>query len=132
MATTKTILVVDDEPDAIAIAETALEEIGGITVLSAPDGASGIKKAKEVHPDLIVLDVQMPGMDGFEVFAALRKDPSLKHTPVVMLTGVAQKSGIGFSAKDMGEFLGEKPNAYLEKPFEPSELQDTVKGILGP
>ena len=72
----------------------------------------------------------MPEKDGFEVFAELRKDTATKDIPVVMLTGVGAKVGIPFSARDMGKFLGAEPNAYIEKPIEPSELQDTVAKLL--
>ena len=131
MADAKTVLIVDDEPDAIEFVEVALEEIGDITTLAALDGVSGLKKAKEAKPDLIILDLQMPGRDGFEVFMDLKKEPATKDIPVVVLTGVAEKVGIGFSAKDMGDFMGEEPEAYVEKPVDPGELQKTVSKLLG-
>ena len=131
MSDAKTVLIVDDEPDAVEFATAALGELEGIVVLSAGDGLSGLAKAKEVGPDLIILDVQMPGKEGFDVFVDLKKDEATRDIPVVMLTGVAEKVGIGFSAKDMKEFLGGEPQAYLEKPINPVDLQDTVRRLLG-
>ena len=131
MSDEKRVLVVEDDPDAIDMVEAMLSEIGGITTLSAKDGDSGLEKAKEIRPDLIILDVHMPGKSGFEVFSALKKDQSLKDTPVIMLTGVKQKTGLGFSAQDMGEYLGSEPEAYIEKPVDPTRLQSTVSRLLG-
>lgn len=128
MAETK-ILVVDDEPDNITFVETILKK-EGFTVLSAGDGLEGVERAVEELPDLIVLDVQMPKMNGFEVFDKLRKEGSTKQIPVVMLTGIREKVGIGFNAEDMKKFYGEEPNGYVEKPISPEELVKVVKENL--
>ena len=128
MAETK-ILVVDDEPDNITFVETILKK-EGFTVLSAGDGLEGFEKAVEELPDLIVLDVQMPKMNGFEVFDKLRKEGSTKQIPVIMLTGIREKVGIGFNAEDMKKFYGEEPNGYVEKPISPEELVKVVKENL--
>ena len=130
MANTKTVLIVDDEPDAVEFVEVALSELGGIATVSANDGVNGLQKAKEAKPDLIILDVQMPGKNGFDVFVDLKKEASTKDIPVIMLTGVADKVGIRFSGKDMGEFMGEEPDAYIEKPVNPDDLQKTVSKLL--
>jgi CheY-like chemotaxis protein len=127
----KRVLIVDDEPDAIDIVETYLSEIRGIITLSASDGDSGLEKAKETKPDLIILDVQMPGKSGFDVFRELKKDESFKDTPVIMLTGVKEKTGLGFSADDMHEYLGSEPEAYIEKPVDAVTLQKTASRLLG-
>ena len=79
---------------------------------------------------MIILDVQMPKMDGFEVFEKLRKEKSIQSIPVIMLTGIREKTGIRFSADDIHEFYGEKPNGYAEKPISPEALLKTVKEIL--
>jgi len=127
----KKVLIVDDEPDAIAIAETMLSEVKGITTLSETSGEGGLAKAKETKPDLVILDIQMPGKSGFEVFTELQKDESTKGIPVIMLTGVQEKTGIGFSAKEMKNFLGKEPDAYIEKPVDAEKLQKTVSSLLG-
>jgi CheY-like chemotaxis protein len=128
MAETK-ILIVDDEPDNITFVGTILKK-EGFTVLSASDGLEGINRAVEESPDLIVLDVQMPKMNGFEVFDKLRKEGSTKQIPVVMLTGIREKVGIGFNAEDMKKFYGEEPNGYVEKPISPEELVKVIKENL--
>jgi two-component system alkaline phosphatase synthesis response regulator PhoP len=130
MSDEKRVLVVEDDLDAVDIVEAALSEIG-ITTLSANDGDSGLEKAREAKPDLIILDVHMPGKSGFEVFSALKQDESLKDTLVVMLTGVKEKTGLGFSAEEMGEYFGSEPEAYIEKPVDPVRLQNTVSKLLG-
>jgi len=124
------ILVVDDEPDAVEFVRAILED-AGYEVASAPNGDEGVKAARAVKPSLVILDVQMPGKDGFSAFADMRKDPELKGIPVVMLTGVRKRLGIQFSSQDMGEYLGEEPNAYVEKPVDPNVLQETVRRLLG-
>jgi len=131
MSDGKTVLIVDDEPDAIEIVETMLSEIAGVAVISATDGDSGLAKVRESKPDLVILDVQMPGKSGFDVFTELRQDDATKDLPVIMLTGVAEKTGLRFSADDMAEFLGKEPEAYIEKPVDPATLQATVSRVLG-
>lgn len=123
------ILIVDDDPDAIEFVKAVLEE-AGYEVAAAGDGEAGLAAARDGKPDLILLDVQMPGKDGFEVFTDVRQDPELRAIPVVMLTGVAEKTGLSFSAEDMGEFLGEEPNAYVEKPVDPETLTQVVREVL--
>ena len=131
MSDEKRILIVDDEPDAVEITEAMLSEIEGITTMSANDGASGLAKAQESVPDLIILDVQMPGKSGFDVFPELKKGEKTKDIPVIMLTGVGEKTGLGFSARHMEEYLGTEPEAYIEKPVDAETLQKTVKKLLG-
>ena len=130
MTAKRTVLIVDDEPDAIEIARVILEELGDIAVLSASDGTSGLVKAREAKPDLILLDVQMPGKGGFDVFVDLKKEATTKDIPVIMVTGVADKTGIGFSSTDMADYMHEEPDAYIEKPVEPGELQKAAAKLL--
>jgi twitching motility two-component system response regulator PilH len=123
------VLVVDDEPDAVEFVRAVLEEAGH-RVISGSNGEEGLQKAREEGPDLIILDVEMPGKDGFTVFAEMRGEAQFKETPIVMLTGVRQKVGIPFSAEDMGEYFGEEPAAYVEKPVDPDKLVQTVQEVL--
>ena len=131
MADEKRVLIVEDDADTIDILEAMLSEIGGVTTLSANDGNRGLDKARATKPDLIILDVMMPGKTGFQVFSELKHDESLKDTPVVMLTGIKEQTGLGFSAEDMKQYLGSEPQAYIEKPVDAVTLQRTVSRLLG-
>jgi two-component system alkaline phosphatase synthesis response regulator PhoP len=123
------ILIADDEPDCLDFVREALAD-SPYEVITAKDGKDALAKARAAHPDLYILDVQMPEKDGFGVFSELRADTGLGRAPVIMLTGVAEKSGIAFSADDMGQFLGSEPDAYLEKPIEPFLLKQTVDRLM--
>jgi len=123
------ILIADDEQDSIDFVRDALAETS-YEVVSAADGEQALKVAQQEKPQLIILDVQMPKSNGFEVFAKLRADKDLDRVPVIMLTGVADKMGIKFTGSDMGEYLGSEPDAYIEKPIEPIVLRQTVTRLL--
>ena len=126
----KKVLVVDDESDARAFVRAILEPEGW-QVEEAFDGVDGLKQAKALKPDLMVLDVQMPRKGGFELFSELIQDPALQNIKVVMLTGVAERTGLRFSGKEMGEFLGKEPDAYVEKPIDPEILKRAVQKVAG-
>jgi CheY-like chemotaxis protein len=130
MTQNKTILVVDDEPDAIEYVNAILSEIDGFKIIPSYDGVDGQQKAKTELPDLIILDVMMPEKDGFKVFYDLQKDPNTQEIPIIMLTGVADKIGIQFFKKDMKDFMGREPVDYIEKPIDPERLKISVKKVL--
>ena len=119
MATMRTVLVVDDEAKIVQLARDYLEH-AGFAVLTAADGPSAVETARRQHPDLIVLDLGLPGLDGLEVTRELRRDSSI---PIVMLTArddeVDRVLGLEMGADD-----------YLTKPFSPRELVARVKAIL--
>jgi two-component system alkaline phosphatase synthesis response regulator PhoP len=129
VASAAKILIADDEPECIEFVREALAD-SPYEVLGAGDGEEALTVAREHKPQLIILDIQMPKLNGFEVFARLKQDPDLAAVPVVMLTGVAEKTGIGFSSSAMGEYLGKEPDAYIEKPIEPVVLKQTVGRLL--
>ncbi len=116
------ILVVDDEPEAVELVEFNLKQ-AGYAVSTAADGAEALKKARSQTPDLIVLDVMLPEMDGFEICKALRLDGATAKVPVIMLTA---------KAAEIDRVLGLELGAddYLTKPFSPRELLLRVKKIL--
>jgi CheY-like chemotaxis protein len=130
MGKKKNILVVDDEPDAIEFVRAVLSSIGEFNVIAAKDGEEGIMKAKKNIPDMIILDVMMPGQTGFDVFYDLRKDNLTKDIPIVMLTGVANKTGLRFFKDDMKKYYGFEPIDYIEKPLDPPRLTAVVKSIF--
>jgi two-component system alkaline phosphatase synthesis response regulator PhoP len=121
-----TILVVDDEPDLVEIVRFRLER-DGYTVVTAADGETGLARVLADEPDLIVLDVMMPGLDGFEVLRRLRRDPAYAAVgaamPVILLTARAD-----FTAKAQG--WEEYADEYVTKPFNADELARTVQNLL--
>lgn len=125
----KRALVVDDESDARDFARAILEAEGW-EVSEAEDGTTGIQQATSLKPELIILDVQMPHKSGFDVFTELSKNPQMKDTRVIMLTGVAEKTGIKFSGPDMAAFIGKEPDAYIEKPIDPESFKRIVKKVF--
>lgn len=115
------ILVCDDERHIVRLIQVNLER-HGYTVVTAFDGKEGLEKVKSEKPDLLVLDVMMPYMDGFEVLKSLRRDPATESLPVIMLTAKAQD-------KDVFEGYHYGADMYLTKPFNPMELVTFVKRI---
>ena len=116
------ILVVEDDPDQLETIRTTLKE-AGFDVGTATNGVEALEKAQSVSPDLIVLDVMMPELDGFAVCATLREDAATASIPVLMLTGlcsyISQLAGFESGATD-----------YIVKPFDPAQLISKVKALL--
>lgn len=123
------VLIADDEQECIDFVREALADTD-CEVLAAKDGEEALTVAREAEPQLIILDVQMPKRNGFEVFAELRKDEKLAKVPVIMLTAITQRTGIQFSQRDMGDYMGSEPEAYIDKPIEPIVLKQTVKRLI--
>ncbi len=117
-----TILVVDDEPDVVEIVRLRLERDGHI-ILSAPNGQAALMAAITRHPDLVVLDVMMPGLDGFEVLRRLKHGAHTADLPVIMLTAKTD-----FSSVAQGWSLN--ADNYVTKPFKVDELAQIVKDVL--
>lgn len=130
METEKCVLVVDDEPDAIEFVKAVLSDIKKIKIISAKDGKEGISNATTEKLDLIILDVIMPGMDGFLVFHELRSTTATKDIPVIMLTGVADKVDIKFMKEDMKNYIDAEPVGYIEKPLDPTILLKAVHNVF--
>jgi DNA-binding response OmpR family regulator len=118
-ALTKKILLVDDESDFVLMMKMRLEA-NRYQVVTANDGMTGLKKAKEEQPHLILLDVMMPGMDGIEVLRRLRAANSTKQTPIVMLTA-KRESQLIFKAQEL------RATDYLMKPCDSKELLSMVR-----
>lgn len=131
MADKKTILIVDDEADCRTFVETVVSEVGDFRILTATDGEAAYSLCLKETPDLAVLDVVMPGMDGFNLFRELRKREATKSMPIIMVTGISEVTGVKFTAEGMGKFLGSKPVALLDKPVDPKVLGDTIRAALG-
>src|SRR5437867_12380780 len=116
------ILVVDDEPDAVELVEFNLKA-AGFDVLTASDGDEALKKARTALPNIIVLDLMLPEVDGLEVCKILRRDPATAGIPILMLTA---------KAAEIDRVLGLELGAddYVTKPFSPRELVLRVRKIL--
>jgi two-component system cell cycle response regulator DivK len=117
-----TILVVEDNLQNLKLARLVLER-GEHTVLEAHDGEAGLTLAREARPDLILMYVQMPGMDGLTAVRALRADPATAGMKVLALTALAMKG-------DVERVLAAGCDAYLAKPFHYRELIDVVERLL--
>ncbi len=118
----KKILACDDEKHIVRLVQVNLER-QGYEVVTANDGKEALQKVEEENPDLIVLDVMMPYMDGFEVLQNLRRNPATREIPVIMLTAKAQDADV-FRGWQSGV------DCYLTKPFNPMELISFVKRIF--
>ena len=116
------ILCVEDEPLVQAIARAALEKRGGFAVLACASGAAAVDVAPAFAPDLLLLDVMMPGMDGPATLAALRRLPATAATPAVFMTTKAQGQALATSA--LTGVIG-----MIDKPFDPKTLAETVAAL---
>lgn len=117
------ILLIEDDPDIQKMVRLSLKFQGGHEVSVASDGREGLEKALVEHPDLILLDVMMPEMDGYETCRRLKAEPATQDIPVVFLSARAQQSEI-----EKGRELGAA--GYLVKPFDPMTLSDQLTEIL--
>ena len=128
----KRVLVVDDDPDVRVFTITVLEE-HGYTPLEATNGEEGLNVIKQEKPDLVILDVLMPRGSGVRLYRQLKTDKALRNIPVIMQSGIAQKSFLR-SQKALTEFGGKsvpEPEAYLEKPVEAEELAEMIQKVIG-
>jgi two-component system, OmpR family, alkaline phosphatase synthesis response regulator PhoP len=116
------ILAVDDEKNIVKLVQMNLER-HGFQVITAYDGKEALQKIASEHPDLVILDVMMPYMDGFEVLQTMRRNASTREIPVIMLTAKSQDQDV-FRGWQSGVDL------YLTKPFNPTELVSFVKRIF--
>ena len=128
----KTVLIVDDELDMRIFISTLLETSGYRPVLTK-DGRAGILKAREIVPDLIILDVMMPGEGGVQMYRQLKTDQTLKAIPVIMLSAVARKTFSHYlnMVNVRLEKPIPKPEAYIEKPPEAEELLQMAARLIG-
>jgi CheY-like chemotaxis protein len=117
------VLVVDDEDDIRRIAMISLSGVGGMVVAEASGGPEGIRKAREERPDVVLLDMMMPGMDGLATFEVLRGDPETSGIPVVFLTAKAMTAEV-----DRLKALGAR--GVLIKPFDPMALPGQLLGLV--
>lgn len=122
MGQKKRILYIEDETDLQWLVKHILESAGGFEVLVCGSGAEGLRRIAGFDPDLVLLDVMMPEMDGFSVMRALRAQPENAARPIVFLTARTQ---------DGDEYLRSGAHGVIAKPFEPGKLVEQVRAYAG-
>ncbi|MBA2243237.1 MAG: winged helix-turn-helix domain-containing protein [Chthoniobacterales bacterium] len=117
------ILLIEDEHDVVDMLTLALQKAGGFSVLTAADGASGLRQAREQLPAMIILDLMLPKMPGLEVCKVLKSDAATRHIPIIMLTA---------KAEEIDRIVGLEVGAddYVTKPFSPREIVLRMKAIM--
>jgi DNA-binding response OmpR family regulator len=120
----KHILCIEDEPEMIDLIRLILGR-RGFEVHGAGGGLEGLKMVRETHPDLVLLDLMMPDMDGWEVYQQMKADESTRNIPVIVVTAKAQNID-----KVLGLHIA-KVDDYIAKPFSPQELLNSVEKIIG-
>lgn len=116
------ITYVEDEPDIRSVAELVLTRIGGFEVDSCGSGEEALERTGDFRPDLIILDVMMPGMDGIETLAELREIRGLETTPVIFMTAKVRRD-------DIATYMALGAVDVIPKPFEAVTLSDTIREI---
>ncbi|MGH2826579.1 MAG: response regulator transcription factor [Actinomycetota bacterium] len=117
-----TVLVVEDDPDVRELIARKLAQ-AGFEVHTREDGQAGLEATSEVAPDIVLLDIMMPRLDGIEVCRRMRAEPSTASVPVIMLTAKAQEA-------DVDRGFGVGADDYIIKPFSPRELLNRVRAVL--
>ena len=121
---TQSVLLVDDDPDIRTIGRLSLANVGGLTVHLAASGAEALALLASLRPDLILLDVMMPDLDGPATLRALKDDPALADIPVVFMTAKAHP-------REVERYLALGARAVIAKPFDPLTLAERVRAQMG-
>ena len=117
------LLLVEDEPSVIELMNIYLSR-RGYEIFNVADGSEVMDKVRSLKPDLVILDIMLPKLNGFEVCSLIKSDPALKNIPVMILSALVQKTEI-----EMGIRMG--ADLYMTKPFQNSELLANVEKLLG-
>jgi DNA-binding response OmpR family regulator len=119
----KKILIVEDEEDIIELLSAIFDDLGGYGVLCARDGEEALRIAQLNNPDIILLDILLPKLNGYQVCKLIKSDPAMSHTKILMLSGMAQNSD-QLKAREVGA------DGYIAKPFSSSTLVKKVEELL--
>jgi DNA-binding response OmpR family regulator len=119
----KKILIVEDEEDIVELLMVVFSDLANYTILYAKDGQEAINIARANNPDIILLDIQLPDMTGYEVCSKVKSDPAILHTKVIILSGMTQYS-------DWLKALETGADDYIAKPFNPITLCEKVEELL--
>ena len=125
----KRIIVIDDDSDFAASIRMLLEN-NGYEMLHAENGIEGIALTRAHKPDLIILDILMQEKDGLTTFGELKADEEMKTIPIIVITSVSERLGFSFTSDDMQTYYKTKPNAYMNKAFDPDTLLSTIKKLV--
>ena len=117
------VLIVDDEPNIRDLLATSLR-FAGYEIQTAANGAQAVSAVTESEPDIILLDVMLPDVSGFDILQRVRGHAALKHIPIIMLTGKATREDVMFA-------LSAGANGYITKPFEFESLTTSIRAVLG-
>ena len=123
-ATKKTVLLVEDNEDNLVVYRTILDHVG-YNVLEARDGEEGVTRAREEHPDLILMDISIPKIDGWEATRRLKADQATRDIPIIALTAHALE-------EDRERAIAAGCDGYLAKPVEPRRVVEEVQRFVGP
>lgn len=118
------ILLVDDEADIRTVGKLAMSTLGGWHVVEARNGPEAIELARSEQPDLILLDVMMPGMDGPTTFGKLKDEPATQQIPVIFMTAKVQKH-------EVDRYLALGARGVISKPFDPMNLPNEIRALVG-
>ncbi len=118
----KRILYIDDEEDILSVAKLSLEALGGYTVQTCKRGTEGIEQVDIFHPEVILLDVMMPGLDGPATLKLLQANPALKNIPVIFMTAKVQP-------EELTHYLTLGATGIIPKPFDPMTLSKEVEAL---
>lgn len=123
MTTVRKVMLVDDEDDIRTIGNLSLSRVGGWQTVLAASGAEALEKARAEKPDLILLDVMMPGMDGPTTFGRLRAEEATAHTPIIFMTAKIQK-------QEVARYLELGALGVIGKPFDPMTLPQEIRKLV--
>jgi len=118
-----TVLIIEDNPDNMLLISDILD-FEGFTIIKAETGLDGVAKAEKIKPDFIILDIQLPDIDGYEVLHRIRNSESTQTIPVVAMTSYAM-------AGDKERLLNAGCDGYVEKPIDPAMVMDQIRQAIG-
>ncbi len=124
-AKTRKLLIIDDDHDICEVVACAIESMLGWEVIKAESGLTGLKMAEDEQPDLILLDIMMPGLNGRDTLGHLRRAPQTAHIPIVFVSAIVQN-------KNYNDLMALGPVAVFPKPFDPFELANQLASLMAP